>query len=130
MLLTRDQILGAKDIQCELVSVPEWGGDVWVYGLTARQRDLYEAGSITIKDGKAEPSLEDARARLAVLAIRDEKGSRMFNDLEIRFLAEKSAAALDRIYDVACRLSGIRKEDMDGLEKNSASAPGGDSSSS
>ena len=36
MLLTRDAILAAADIQTETVPVPEWGGEVAVRPLTGR----------------------------------------------------------------------------------------------
>jgi hypothetical protein len=38
---------------------------------------------------------------------------------DINTLGQKSAAALDRVYEVAARLSKISKEDVDELAKNS-----------
>ena len=43
VLLTRDLILKADDIQTREVEVPEWGGTVLIRALTGTERDAYEA---------------------------------------------------------------------------------------
>jgi hypothetical protein len=42
----------------------------------------------------------------------------MFSDQDVTKLGKKSARALDRVFDVSQRLSGITKEDVEDLAKN------------
>ena len=66
-ILKRDEILQAADIQVLLVSVPEWGGDVYVKGMTGAERDKFEA-SIVEQRGKAQTmNMANIRAKLASL---------------------------------------------------------------
>lgn len=122
-VLGRDEILGASDIKRELVQVPEWGEDaaVWVRSLTAKERDDYERSMIVYQNGKNKPDLSQARAKLAAAAICDENGVRLFTDADVKALGDKSASALQRVFEVAQRLSGITGEDVEELVKNSES---------
>ena len=128
-LLGKDAILAAEDIATERVEVPEWGGEVMVRGLTGRQRDRWEA-SLSVRQGKRfVPSLEDLRARLVVHCVVDETGRLVFHEGDIDALSNKSGAALDRVYTVAARLSGISEQDVEDMTKNSETTDGGASSS-
>lgn len=127
--LSRDAILQAQDIQREEVAVPEWGGTVLVRGLTGKERDGLEASMIEGKGKKANVNLANLRAKLVSRAIVDENNQRMFTDADIQALSGKSAAALNRVYEVAQRLSGITQEDVDELTKNSEAAQSEDSGS-
>jgi hypothetical protein len=119
-ILNRDQILQAQDIATETVDVPEWGGAVLVRGLTGQQRDSYEASIMRLNGTNAQLNLINARAKLVALSIVDEEGARLFSDEDVQLLARKSAAALQRVFDVAQRLSGLSASDLEELSKNSA----------
>ncbi len=119
-LLTRDQILQAQDIARETVSVPEWGGDVLVRGLTGQERDAYEATIMRLNGTNAQMNLVNARAKLVARSVIDENGDRLFADDDVALLARKSAAALERVFNVAQRLSGLSSADIDELAKTSA----------
>lgn len=121
--LTKDAILKADDIQREEVHVPEWGGIVLVRGLSGKERDLLEASMIKGKGKNASVNLENLRAKVVARSIVSEDNNRIFEDADIPALAQKSAAALNRVYEVAQRLSGISQEDVDELTKNSETAP-------
>lgn len=123
-MLTRDQILKAEDLKTETVPVPEWGGDVNVRTLTGTERDAFEEGCIK---GKGKRDLSNLRARLCALAIVDENSNRMFSDRDVHILGKKSAAALDRVFTVAQRLSGVTDADVDDLAKNSETGQSEDS---
>lgn len=115
VLLSAAEILGANDIAHEIVEVPEWKGAVMVYGLTGDERDEFE-GSLSEKRGKSyELVLAHIRAKLCSLAIRDEHGKRLFTDTQVEALGRKSASALQRVFSVAQRLSGMTDEDVDEL---------------
>lgn len=132
-LLNRDAILKADDLPRELVQVPEWGGEVWVRTLTGRERDSFEAETVLYKPrGDSQPNMDalhQTRARLVARACCDEQGARLFSDADVEALAAKSAAALDRLYEVAARLARLGAKDMEELQKNSVSARAGASSS-
>lgn len=126
-ILTREQILEAQDLQKELVEVPEWGGAVYVRALTGTERDAFEQSMIemrTVRRGRREETvrelrLQNLRARLCAMTICDENGNRLFTDADIQLLGQKSASALNRVFEVAQRLSGLRDEDVEELVGNS-----------
>lgn len=120
-LLTRDEILAAEDIQSEVVEVPEWGGSVIVKGLSGTERDAFERTIIRNIDGKgpAKSDLRNFRAKLAAWSIVDEDDKRIFTKADVNALGNKSAAALQRVFNVAQRLSGLSEEDVEELTKNS-----------
>ncbi len=74
-------------------------------------------------------NLQNIRAKLVALTVVDEQGNRIFKDEDVKWLGNKSAAALDRIFEVAQRLSGLRDEDVEELAKNSESDLSDDSTS-
>jgi hypothetical protein len=116
MFLTREKILNFSDIKTTVVSVPEWGGDVMVRGMTGFQRDQYEGA--LYNDGNR--NFSNVRAKLVALSIVDpETKAPMFTAGDIEVLGNKSAAALDRVFSVAQKLSGLTRDDVDDLSKNS-----------
>lgn len=126
--LSKDQILNAEDLQTEVVNVPEWGGDVLVMGLTGAERDAFEASVVTQSQkekGKGRGTkvdLTNFRAKLVAKSVVDpDTHDRLFSDAHAVQLGRKSAAALERVFDVARRLSGMSDEDVDELTGNSES---------
>ncbi len=118
MLLDREAILKANDIEKREVYVPEWGGSVYVRGMTGRERDQFEANIIRQRGRNTEINMKNARAKLVVMCTVDQEGNRLFTDADVALLANKSAKALDRIFVVAQELSGITREDMEELTEN------------
>lgn len=130
-ILTAEEILKADDSPRELVEVPEWGGAVYVRTISGAERDQYETEGISLKTGKLQrEAVETTRARLVALCAVGEDGKRLFNPSDVMGLARKSARALDRVFEAAARLNGIRKEDVEELRGNFAGAPNGSSGSS
>jgi hypothetical protein len=113
--LNRDDILGASDIVTELVPVPEWGGDVYVKGMTGAERDKFESGIVEQRGKSQSINMANVRAKLASLTVCDEKGKRLFTEADVQALSQKSAAALQRVFSVAQRLSGIGDADVEEL---------------
>lgn len=114
MPLNKELILQAADLPRETVNVPEWGGEVLVRGLTARERDMFEQ-SLNV-DGKT--NIANIRARLCVLCMVDEAGNRLFSDDDAGALSTKSGAALNRVFEVAQRINGMGKTAAEDAEKN------------
>ena len=100
MLLSKESILSAQDLPKEMVEVKQWGGSVWVRGMTAGERDMFE-------DKIRTEGMKNLRALMASMTIIDEEG-----------LAGKSAEALDKVVEVASKLSGLLESDIEILEGN------------
>lgn len=127
-LLSRDQILTVADATTEDVAVPEWGGTVRVRSLSGKERDHFESSLIDKKTGR--PSkVANARARLAAMTIVDSVGNRLFNSSDIEQLGNKSAVALERVFDTARRLCGMTDDDLAELTEDFDEAPGDASTS-
>jgi hypothetical protein len=118
MALNRDQILESADLRTEIVSVPEWGGDVIVSGMTGAARDAWEQ-SLLLKTGNSTSvNMENMRARLVVATVVDESGNRIFTAADIAALGAKSGAALDRVCKVAQRLNGLTDQELEDIKGN------------
>lgn len=130
MILTRDQILGADDLRAVEVEVPEWGGTVRVRALTGAERDAYEVALAGVRpDGSRRANLVNVRARLVAMTCVDEAGVRLFTDADAEALGAKSAPAMERVFDVASRLSGLTEADVEELAEGFGRAPNGGSTS-
>ena len=128
-VLDRNAILQVDDLKREKVSVPEWGGDVYVRALTGDERDEYEVSMIEMRPGRggrteAIPKLQQIRANLVARTVCDELGNRLFKVEDVNELGAKSAAALDRLYEVAQRLSKLSEKDVQELAEDLPATPG------
>ena len=130
MRLTREAILESKDIKTEEVAVPEWGGEVLVRGLTGRERDEFESAIMQRRGKHLVPDVFNVRARLVTWCVIDEDGNHLFEPGDITTLGEKNGAAINRIFEVASKLSGMTDEDVEDLVENFGAANGSASHSS
>ena len=130
MRLSKDDILKAEDNAPEELEIPEWGGSVLVRGMSGRERDAFEVSMRDQRSGQRIPgALNNIRAKVVARCIVDDDGDRVFSDSDIAALGEKSAAAIDRIFDVASRLSGLSEADEREMAENFGQGSGGGSSS-
>lgn len=113
--MTRDEILNLDDRKIEKVPTPEWGRDVYVRSFSGTERDSFDQ-AITGEDGRV--SYANLRAKLLVRCLCTEAGDRLFTDADADALGRKNAAALDRLFEVAQRLNGLAKGDVEKLVKN------------
>jgi len=112
-MLSRNDILNIKDLPTETVNIPEWGGNVIVRTMTGLQRDEFEQA--VFHDGIKD--LTNIRARLCSMSIVDGTGKTLFSDSDIEALGKKNAKALDRVFAIAKKLSGIGRAEMNALKK-------------
>jgi len=122
-ILTRAAIQEVQDLPQEIVPVPEWGGDVLARGLTGAERDAFEGDIITQNGKDVSLNTTNMRAKLVARSVIDETGKRLFSDDDIQMLGTKSAVALQRIFDVAQRLSGMSEKDVQELSEALKNAP-------
>jgi hypothetical protein len=133
--LGRDAILARSALKTEEVRVPEWadpdtGSDVvLVRELRGRERDEWEASLAVQRGQKMVPDVANMRAKLAARAIVGDDGEPVFSQTDVAALGELSAAALDRVFEVASRLSGLNPADLDEMGKASGTGPDDGSSS-
>lgn len=113
--LSREAIFAAKDLETIEVEVPEWDGTVIVRGLTGRERDEFEASMMERRGKQMVPNVANVRAKLVVKCVVDENGKRLFTDQDANEMGEHSAAAVNRIYAAASKLSGLTDEDVEEL---------------
>ena len=113
-MLSKEDILNSNDLVMETVNVPEWGGDILVQSMTGSERDELERS--VYHDGIKD--FDNIRAKLCVMSIVDEDGDKLFSLADIKDLGQKNCKALDRVFAVAKRLSGIGKQEILALKKN------------
>jgi len=129
-MLSKDAIFAADDLPRETVNVPEWGGDVIVRTMTGAERDAFEYQLMQAKKGEKLDG-RGLKARMCVLTIVNEAGDPLFDDpSDVLTLQTKSAAVLNRLFEVSSRLNGLSDGDVEELAGNSPAAPSGDSGSS
>jgi hypothetical protein len=120
------QILAADDRPFEDIPVPEWGVKVRVRGLSGTERDAYEAKAVAVRQGgkDIELRLADFRSKLVVKCLLDpDTDERIFGDNEVSALGAKSGAVIDRLFDLAHKLSGMDDDAPARAEGNSATDP-------
>jgi len=111
------RLLGLRaTVPSETVSVPGVG-EVEVRGLTAAGRDEWEQRIVSAK-GK---TVRNIRASLVALCVY-EADRLVFSPGDIDALGELPAQVVDRLYEVASRLSGLGAKDQETLEGNFESA--------
>ena len=116
-ILSRDEILSVPTAKAVLVEVPEWGGSVYVRGLTGRERDQFELSMIETRGKSRTANLANMRARLVALCTvgAEENGKHLFAMTDIALLGDKGADALQRVYAVAQTKSGLSSADVEEL---------------
>ena len=123
VLLTREAILAHEDLITRRVEVPEWGGAVLVKVLKADEKMAYERSNTIRRRGRdgvvqIDPNEKvNFRVNLAMRVCVDAAGNPLFTEADVAALGQKSAAALERIFDAACDLNRIGKRDIEELEE-------------
>lgn len=119
MTASKDFILSlAASIPVEAVIIPGVADPICLRGLTAGERDSFEAQCFVGKGTNREMNFVNLRARLLVRCICDDSGKRLFEDGEIDKIASLPARVVDPLFDVAQRLSGMGAKDVETLSGN------------
>ena len=115
-MLSREDILAAKDLKFMDLDVPEWGGSVRIKMLTGAERDEFEASTVKMgKGGKPEQNLANLRARLVSLCLVDADNVKLFTKADVGHLGMKSAAALERVFKACQEHNGMSEKDIEEL---------------
>jgi len=116
----KDQILQADDLPSEIVDVPEWGCQVRIIGMNAKDTTAFGTSMVDVgTNGQVQTmKLDNFMAKLLVRTMTDLDGNRLFSDDEAELLGKKSGMVLKRLADVATRLNGLGEEAIKTAEKN------------
>ena len=124
----RDKIMAAEDIPSESVSVPEWGVDVLVKGMSAGERirlmqNAFDQNTQQVNMSIVYPDV------LVACTFDPKTGEAVFSDEDKSAILAKSSAAVERLANVGLRLSGIGKDEQDEAGKTFSNTQSDDSSS-
>jgi hypothetical protein len=126
-LLNKEQIKNAPDIETTDVAVPEWGGNVRVRGLTAKQRAAIVKRVTTFNNGNASVNVSQMQLLVVLVGCVDESGNRLFSETDSDWLNDKGARPLFRVFQAIAKLSGMDGEAEEAAAKNSESTLSDDS---
>jgi hypothetical protein len=135
VLLTRDALLQKDDLKIEKVELSR--GFVFVREMTGHEKDVWEQSMLKQKPSgdkrkpvEYETTLEDFRAKLAVVTVCDAEGTLLFKPEDVKTLSRMmSATNMEKIVDVAQRINAISQKDRDEILKNSEADLDGNSNS-
>lgn len=123
-LLGRTQLLAKAELKSEKVVLDEEKDEyVFVRQMTGHEKSVWEMSQMkqsgTGKNTKYDFTLDDYKAKLAVVCVCDENGELLFKEKDYLELSKNiSAAKLEKIVDAAQRLNIITEEDREELTKN------------
>ena len=106
MATIRSIILEADDLSSETITVPEWGDvKIEIRSMTGRDRAALQ------KKFRDEFDMEAWYTELTLATVYDpETGKRVFEPADRKEIGGKSAKVLERIANIATRLSGMAAE--------------------
>lgn len=120
MTLTREQILASrKDRKPVRLEVPEWGGDVFVRVLSARDQ-------MDLADGKSD---RDMPVLVLLHCLVNEEGERLLGDADFDALAEEDFPVIMRVFTFVAKLNGLSTGELEAAMENFAPTPDASSSS-
>lgn len=119
-VLTKAQILKAKDCETRVVDVPEWGGQVILKAL--------DAGTVMELTDQAGGDPQQAGMAMLALSMVDEKGEPLFSMDDLDGLRKKSYSVILRLLNEVQDLNGTAPESLE--EAGNGSEPSQDDSSS
>lgn len=107
----RDRILQSSDITSNLVTVEQWGVEVDVRTMTARERSRL-VSSCTKADGTVD--MEKMYPLLLIAAVYDpETGDKVFSNEDMDSLQDKSASAVEFLAQKVMEVSGMTPKAVD-----------------
>jgi len=113
--LTAEQILASNDAGLMgPITVPEWGGDVFIRVMSVGERDSYERLWI----GKKDSGIENFRSEYLARCLCNEKGELLFTRAQVVSLAGRSGAVVGRLFDQALKHNNMTEADVEQLAKN------------
>lgn len=111
-LLSAASIIAAKDIEEEIVEVPEWDGSVRLVQMNAEETTAFT------RDLNTKPATgDDGMYLMLIHSARDAEGQRIFTMEDLPALRKKSINALNRLQMIALRLNKMDATGRAALKK-------------
>jgi hypothetical protein len=118
----RKHIFEVEDIPEEMVDVPEWDTKILVKGMNGKGRATFLRRSSDPVSGQV--SFENFYPELVIATAFDpDSGEQIFEPADRDKLNSKSGVALNRVAEVAQRLSGLGGTDVEEAKKDSPEIP-------
>jgi hypothetical protein len=111
-ILNLEDIRSADDTGAVEVEIPEWGGAVYVRGLTGGERAEIE------EQVQKNLSMRNLKIDLTLKCTLDADGNRIFTKAEKSLLLNKSSTAIEKIFNKVFELSGLTPEGEEIAEGN------------
>ncbi len=132
--MNRDQFFAFSDLVIEKVFVKDMKETFCVRSLSAAEKAAWEQASLVTEMKGAgitlsRDEMRTARERLVEMAVCNEDGSAFFQKGDAERIGAKNARIVSDLYEVAAKLSGITKEDIEEIAKNSKALRGEGSTS-
>lgn len=125
-MLTREALLAATTVPTEVVQIPELKGAVRVRGMNAKERTLFEKKFVVEQRGRTKRNFDAFREQLVVFCCEEPR----FSEADVDQLALVRGDVIERIANVAMKLSGITEKDIDELGQTSEAPTASSTSSS
>jgi len=100
------------------VAVPEWGNGAHVKMRAASAAEYSDIESRLRPARGKDGSLNDFKVRVIAMSAIKPDGSRLFQESDLKWLSSRSAAVVNRLFDAASQLNGMRKDDAEETEGN------------
>lgn len=115
--LTRGEALDVDDTELLTVEVPEWGGCIYLKGLTGSEAVEYAQN--TEQAAKKQEIWKEEMLWLLSKTILDENKEPLFpGEQGIKDLSKKNGVVLGKLYNIAIRISVLGDAELAELEKN------------
>lgn len=131
MILTKDQIFTANQLQHEDVEIPDWGGSVRIRELTVGEANEIRQLAESLSDkGDTLRTEAVSKKTLSLGAIDPSTGGRLFTEEDVERISERKSVGILMLAAAIMSLSGMTPATAEEPEKNSEPAQVDASSSS
>lgn len=126
-LLSREQILEAKDIKFKDIEVPEWGGTIRIKQLSAKEYNDITMSMVNIRkmaakqisrknpddveDAINETAVKNQKILLIVKSVVDENMKPLFTEADMELLYQKNTNVVDKIIAEIEEFNSVSTED-------------------
>ena len=116
----RGQILAQPDLKTVKLNVSDWPDvtdQLYVRKMKAKERSMFEK-SMNFDSQSNPRNIDNLQTRLAILTLVTAAGDRIFQESDLEVLSDKSALAMQEIFNAAAELNGLTAESAEAIAKN------------
>lgn len=115
---TLDELTNARP-EMSILYIPEVNRNYRIRSLSGLEVDAYRSSITVGKGANTTVNQRGMRAKLVVLSLGNEDGSRMLQDSDIKMVQTWPSAVLERIFDRSRKFNGLTDSDTDDEKGNS-----------